>query len=164
MRASTLAITLLATVAALAPSIAADDSIEVKQLLCAINKYRKQNNRPFLAFYSGLNGVAQTHNNLMAARNQLKWQFDDEAPLYDRIKDATKTDAWRATAQLVARGYASDDDFVKTMASDAGTKDIFNGNFTHVGVARNSTGQGPWWTQTLGYLADTQPTTVECPQ
>ncbi|KAI8051659.1 hypothetical protein BDF22DRAFT_691642 [Syncephalis plumigaleata] len=180
MRFSTASVTLLATVATFAPSIFAattavattaqhctttttanNEAIaayDPKKLLCAINKYRKQNNRPYLTFYQGLNTVATHHNDLMAGRGELQWQFDDEAPLYDRIKNATGTADWQGTAQLVAQGYPTEEDYAKALSTDSRTKDIFNGNYTHVGLARNDNNNGPWWTQTLTYNAKTKPT------
>jgi uncharacterized protein YkwD len=183
MRLSSVFVALLATVATFIPTIIADDTAittsdsndatnnqdavaayDPKKLLCIINKYRKLNNQPYLAFYDGLNDVATAHNDLMAERGELAWQFDDEEPLYDRVETATNSSDWQDIAQLVAYGYADEEEYTKAMSTDSRTMDIFYGNYTHVGLARNDSNNGPWWTQTLAYNAETNATAVECPE
>ncbi|KAI9596658.1 hypothetical protein BDF19DRAFT_412733 [Syncephalis fuscata] len=162
MRFATISIVLLASIAAIVPN--AEAAYDTKKLLCAINKYRKQNGKPYLTTFKGLDSVAQVHNDIQAQRQELAYQFDDETDLIDRIKEATGTDKWWAWAQLVARGYKDEDTYAKILSADSRTKDIFNGNYTHVGLARNDSANGPWWTQTLAYRPNTKPTTVECPK
>ncbi|RKP24640.1 hypothetical protein SYNPS1DRAFT_23291 [Syncephalis pseudoplumigaleata] len=163
MRFSVVSATLLASATALLSGVLTVEAGNYERdMLCKLNEWRQRNGKPFFSFDNGLWVVANKHNELQVSKRQLVFRFPEEAPLLERINNQCKGENWNSAGQLMGWNYKTTDDFARTMATSGSTKDIFNGEYTHIGVVREDANGEAWWTMVMANKPGAAYADVKC--
>lgn len=100
---------------------------------------------PVLSWNDQLESAAQAHSNDMQARNFFAHVSPDGFNAGYRIDKAGYN--WATFGENIGKGYRDEAEVVAAWKASPGhCKNLMNGKFTEMGVARN----GSYWTQTFG--------------
>ena len=133
-----------------------------QRVLELINTERASAGLDALAIDSQLDTAANLHTDEMAQADLMTHQLPGKAGLGERVS-ATGYD-WKSAAQSIAAGYTSPEDVVDGwLNSSTNRKNIFNPEFTEIGIGFNNVPDGnssdydTYWTQVFGSRNDSTP-------
>lgn len=119
-----------------------------KNLLEAINQFRKESEGPALSAEARLQKVAQAEAELLAERDDLSMKEGEESGIFDQIKKAGYR--FRRVGIAQASGQPAAADVMETWLEHKEYRDQLLGPFTQAGIgySRNAGGK-PYWTLIL---------------
>jgi uncharacterized protein YkwD len=121
-----------------------------KEVVDKVNEARKAADLPPFKIDATLTKAARQHSENMAKVGKLDHVLDGKGPT-ERLSDLGMRPS--STGENVAQGQRSAAEAMETwMSSPAHRGNILNQDFTHLGVAKADSANGPYWTQVFARI------------
>lgn len=121
-----------------------------KEVVDKVNEARKAAGLPPLKIDATLMKAARQHSDNMAKIDRLEHVLDGKGPA-ERLSDLGMQPSF--TGENVAQGQRSAAEAMETWMSSSGHRgNILNANYTHLGVAKADSPNGPYWTQVFARI------------